>query len=108
VANDSSPRIEVSRRIEVLRRIEAPAHAVFEVLCDPAQHLAIDGSEMLRGAEAEGPLTAVGDVFLMRMYYEQFGDYVMRNEVTAFEQDRRVEWEPVRHDVDDDETWHHR
>jgi hypothetical protein len=43
----------------------------------------------------------------MRMYYEQFGDYVMKNVVVEYEPDRRIAWEPERHDIEGDEHWHH-
>jgi len=93
--------------VTVTRRVRAPAHAIFELLATPSRHLDIDGSEMLRGAD-DGVITGLGDEFLMRMYYEQFGDYVMKNVVVEFEPDRRIAWEPERHDVQDDEHWHHR
>jgi len=95
--------------VEVTRRIQAPAHEIFQLLVTPVRHLDFDGSEMLRGADGgDGELRGIGDSFLMRMYYEQFGDYVMKNVVVEFEADRRIAWEPERYDVSDDEHWHHR
>ncbi|WP_144124542.1 SRPBCC family protein [Catellatospora sichuanensis] len=86
---DGSPAVRVSRRID------APAAAIFRVLADPARHLALDGSGMLRGAVTQTAVTGVGDVFVMRMYYSAHGDYEMDNHVVEFEQDRRISWEPV-------------
>jgi hypothetical protein len=94
--------------VSVERRIEAPAQRIFELLADPARHIDIDGSEMLRGADQPTAITGVGDVFFMKMFYGQFGDYVMRNEVTEFVADRRISWTPSRHDIDTDEPWFHR
>ena len=61
--------------VRVSRRIEAPAADIFRVLADPRRHLEIDGSGMLRGAVADAAVTGVGDVFTMRMYYSEHGDY---------------------------------
>jgi hypothetical protein len=71
--------------VRVSRRIEAPAAVIFGVLADPRRHLELDGSGMLRGAVTTAPVTGVGDVFIMRMYFSELGDY---------EPDRRIGWEP--------------
>jgi hypothetical protein len=76
------------------RRIEAPAGAVFRLLADPARHPDLDGSGLLRAAVADALVSGVGDVFVMRMYYERYGGYEMNNHVVAFEPDRRIAWEP--------------
>jgi uncharacterized protein YndB with AHSA1/START domain len=80
--------------VRVSRRITAPAADIFRVLADPRRHLEIDGSGMLRGAVSDAAITGVGDVFTMRMYYSEYGDYEMDNHVVEFEQDRRIGWEP--------------
>jgi uncharacterized protein YndB with AHSA1/START domain len=80
--------------VRVSRRIEAPAADIFRVLADPRRHLEIDGSGMLRGAVSDAVVTGVGDVFTMRMYYSEHGDYEMDNHVVEFEQDQRIGWEP--------------
>jgi hypothetical protein len=80
--------------VRVSRRIEAPAADIFRVLANPQRHLEIDGSGMLRGAVSDAVVTGVGDVFTMRMYYVEHGDYEMDNHVVEFEQDRRIGWEP--------------
>ena len=80
--------------MRVSRRIEAPAEVIFGVLADPDQHTALDGTGMLRGAVTTEPVTGVGDVFVMRMYFVRHGDYEMNNHVVEFEQNRRIGWEP--------------
>lgn len=95
-------------RVEVSRRIAARPDEIFAVLSDPRRHIEIDGSDMLRGTLADGPVTGVGDRFSMRMWYVQFGDYVMGNTVVEFEKDRHIAWEPAREDNPRDELWHHR
>ena len=80
--------------VTVSRRIEAAAGDIFRVLANPRRHLDIDGSGMLRGAASEAMICGVGDVFTMRMYYSEHGNYEMNNHVVEFEQDRRIGWEP--------------
>jgi hypothetical protein len=54
----------------------------------------IDGSDMLRGAVLDRPISAVGDTFTMKMH--RLGDdYLMLNYVVEFEPDRRIFWEPA-------------
>ena len=36
----------------------------------------------------------VGDVFVMRMYFTELGNYHMINHVVEFERGRRIGWEP--------------
>src|ERR1700722_18243926 len=81
--------------VAVTRRIEAPAPEIFQILISPEMHTVIDGTGMLRGAGTKGPITAVGDVFVMNMHYPELGDYQMDNHVVEFEADRRIGWEPV-------------
>ncbi|HSZ39098.1 MAG TPA: SRPBCC family protein [Trebonia sp.] len=85
---------DVYEPVTVSRRIAAPAHEIFRVLADPVRHIEIDGSGMLRGAVTTSPLTGVGDVFVMRMYFKSLGDYEMNNHVVEFQPDRRIGWEP--------------
>jgi uncharacterized protein YndB with AHSA1/START domain len=86
---------ETCPTVEVSRRIEAPASEIFKILADPTMHLAIDGSEMLRGAATDEVVTDVGDVFVMNMHFHALGDYQMDNHIVEFEPDRRISWEPV-------------
>jgi uncharacterized protein YndB with AHSA1/START domain len=78
----------------VTRRIEAPAEEIFAVLCDPAAHVAIDGSGMLRAAEAE-LVTKVGDSFVVEMWNPNMDDYQITNTIVAFDQDRQIRWHPL-------------
>jgi len=100
--------------VRVSRRIPAPAHAIFRILADPRRHLDLDGSGMLRGAVTDRPVTGVGDVFVMRMYFAAHGDYQMNNHVVEYEPDRRIGWEPEAghghsdEDDADDARWGHR
>jgi Polyketide cyclase / dehydrase and lipid transport len=81
--------------VSVSRRIEAPADKLFGLLADSGNHLALDGAGMLRGPSPAAVLTAVGDVFLMKMHNGWMGDYEMANHVVEFEPGRRIAWEPV-------------
>jgi hypothetical protein len=80
--------------VRVSKRIGAPAAVIFRVLADPARHLELDGSGMLRGAATTAPVSGVGDVFIVKMYFSELGDYEMNNHVVEFELDRRISWEP--------------
>jgi hypothetical protein len=80
--------------IEVSRRIGAAAAPIFEILSDPKRHVDFDGSDMLRGAILERPISNVGDTFTMKMH--RLGDdYLMLNYVVEFEPDRRIFWAPA-------------
>ena len=61
-------------RVTVTRRVAAPAHAIFALVCDPARHVDIDGSGMLRAAPDARPLTAVGQTFDIEMDRRPLGD----------------------------------
>lgn len=80
--------------VMVSRRIAAPAAVIFRVLADPQRHTELDGSGMLRGAVTTAPVSGVGDVFIMKMYFSGLGDYEMNNHVVEYEPDRRIGWEP--------------
>lgn len=85
---------EESKPLEVSRRIEAPAASIFEILANPQRHMEFDGSDMLRGAVVDRPISEVGDTFTMKMH--RLGDdYLMINYVVEFELDRRIFWEPA-------------
>lgn len=80
--------------VAVSRRISSPAGEVFKILADPGRHRDLDGSGMLRGLVSGASITAVGDVFVMAMYFTELGDYEMINHVVVYEPDRRIGWEP--------------
>jgi uncharacterized protein YndB with AHSA1/START domain len=81
--------------VKVSRRIGAPAATIFRVLADPRRHTELDGSGMLRGTVTMTPISGVGDVFVMKMYFSELGDYQMNNHVVEYEPDRRIGWEPA-------------
>ena len=83
-----------STPVAVTRTIEAPVEEVFAVLADPARHVDMDGSGMLRGTDFAGRISGVGEAFVMRMHFGPLGDYEMINHVVAFEENRRIGWEP--------------
>lgn len=83
------------------RDINASAARIFSIVSDPAQHPAIDGTGMLRSADANQVMTKVGDVFYMSMTHWDMGDYVMENHVVEFDHDRRIAWEPVAQTSED-------
>ena len=80
--------------VQVSRRIGAPAPDIFGFLADPRRHVELDGSGMVRGTVDARIMTAVGDVFVMRMYYARLGDYEMNNHIVEYELNRRIGWEP--------------
>ena len=80
--------------VAVSRRISAPAHDIFQVLANPARHQEFDGSGMLRGPVSATMISGAGDVFVMKMYFSELGNYEMNNHVVEYEQDRRIGWEP--------------
>jgi len=73
--------------------VDAPPEAVFALLADPSRHGEIDGSGMCQSSST-GPITGVGQSFVMDMYRDGLGKYQTRNEVTAFEPGRRIAWRP--------------
>ena len=81
--------------ISVSREIDAPAHELFMCLARPADHTSIDGTGMLRGTDDRHALSGIGDVFEMKMFNDQLGEYVMENHVVEFEPNRKIVWEPA-------------
>lgn len=85
-----------SERFEVQRPIPADPATIFQVLCDPQGHVAIDSSGMLMDATGE-PVTAVGDSFVVHMDREALNDFPLgRYDVTVrivtFVPDREIAW----------------
>jgi hypothetical protein len=64
----------MTERIEVQRSIAAAPEAIFEVLTDPAGHVAIDSSGMLMAASGDR-VGGVGDTFVVHMDREALNDY---------------------------------
>lgn len=65
-----------------------------EKLANPARRQEFDGSGMLRGPVSPAMISGAGDVFVMKMYFSELGNYEMNNHVVEYEQDRRIGWEP--------------
>jgi uncharacterized protein YndB with AHSA1/START domain len=86
--------------ISVSRDIDAPPHELFKYLVRPAHHAAIDGTGMLRGTDDLQVLSGIGDVFEMKMFNDEMGEYIMENHVVQFVSDRLIAWEPVLKSVD--------
>jgi hypothetical protein len=85
-----------SERIEVQRTIAADPATIFRLLCDPKGHVAIDSSGMLQDATG-GPVTAVGDTFVVHMDRESLNDFPMGRydvtvHITTFVPDREIAW----------------
>lgn len=78
--------------LSVQRTIDTAQQAVFAVIADPRRHREMDGSDTVRGTEATGPITRVGEVFRMDMHHRDAGDYQTDNHVTAFEPGRVIAW----------------
>jgi hypothetical protein len=83
-------------RMEVERTIAADPATIFRVLSDPKGHVAIDSSGMLMDATG-GPVTAVGDSFVVHMDREALNDYPMglydvTVTITTYVADREIAW----------------
>ena len=83
------------RRIEVSRLVAAAPERIFAFLARPENHRTLDTSGMIRGCAAGGPLTAVGQVFVMDMHNDMRGDHQVENHVVVLEPDRAVGWAPA-------------
>jgi hypothetical protein len=86
--------------IAVTRDIDAPAARLFGVLARPAAHRDVDGSGMVRKAHDDTVLSKIGDVFVVSMFLDGMGDYIMENRVVEFEPERRIAWEPVLRSIE--------
>jgi hypothetical protein len=84
------------QRVEVQRTIPVPPGVIFSLLCEPDGHVRIDASGMLMSSEG-GPVTGVGDTFLVHMDREALNDiplgqYTVSVRITVFERDREIAW----------------
>ena len=75
------------------RVIPAPAQVLFDLVADPAQHPAFDGSGTVKASPAPSSKVGLGDTFgmSMRMYIP----YKMVNTVVEYEEGRRFAWTPA-------------
>ena len=72
--------------VSVERVIPAPAASIFDLLADPARHVEI----VVGPRSARARRLALGDSFGMDMDWKV--TYATRNEVTEFEENRRIAW----------------
>ena len=72
------------------RLISAPASVIFDVLADPSQHAAIDGSGTVQGHVGQQSRLSLGSTFAMKM---RFGiPYRIKSRVLEFEENRLIAW----------------
>lgn len=85
-------KIQTGNRWVVSRSVvvDAPASVVFDVIADPYQHAAFDGSGTVQKAVAGPKRLALGDTFRMDMRMKV--PYRMGNTVMEFEENRRIAW----------------
>jgi uncharacterized protein YndB with AHSA1/START domain len=71
-----------------------PAERVFSVLADPTTHAAIDGTGWVQEPLDREPLTEVGQLFGMNMYYAGSADpdYQVVNKIVAFDRPHTIAW----------------
>lgn len=80
--------------ITVSRTIDAPAKDIFEVLSNPANHAAIDGSGFVVSDSKTDRITAVGQVFTMNMNGPHMGgDYQTDNHVVGYDENKLLAWQ---------------
>lgn len=77
------------------RTIAASPEKIFAVLSDPAQHQFTEPADWVRDALDPEPITEVGQIFGIEMYFEQAGGrYEMHNKVSVLEPGRAIAWVP--------------
>ncbi|MET0998361.1 MAG: SRPBCC family protein [Marmoricola sp.] len=82
-----------TNRTTVERTINAPSAAIFEVLSNPENHVALDGSGFVKSEEKTNRIQQVGDVFTMNMAGDHMGgEYQTDNHVTGFDQNKLLAW----------------
>jgi hypothetical protein len=82
--------------MSVERTILASPEQIFQLLCDPHGHVAIDSSGMLISAEGTS-VSKVGDSFVVHMDREALNDYPLGQYdvnvvITAFVPNQQIEW----------------
>jgi len=82
---------EQQRVVSATRQIAAPAAEVFELIADPSRQPEWDGNDNLAEAAPGQRVTAVGDVFEMKL--TKSGS-VRENHVVEFEEARLIAWRP--------------
>ena len=78
------------RVVSCERLISADASVIFDVLTDPSQHAAIDGSNTVQGHVGKQELLSLGSTFAMRM---RLGvPYRIKSRVFEFAENRLIAW----------------
>lgn len=92
----------MSDRLIARRTVPHPIEQVFSVLADPAQHHHTEPGDWVRGPldVDPDPITGVDQVFGIRMFHADAGDYDIHNRVTAYVRNRTIEWEPGQYGDD--------
>ena len=78
------------RSVSRERLIAAQASAIFDVLADPSQHAAIDGSETVQGHLGKQARLSLGSTFAMRM--RLWLPYRIKSRVFESEENRLIAW----------------
>ena len=86
-----------AKKVTAERVIAAPAEKIFDVLADPSMHSVIDGSGTVKGARGNSGRLSLGSKFGMSM--KAGVPYVMKNTVVEFEENRRIAWWHMAHNI---------
>jgi uncharacterized protein YndB with AHSA1/START domain len=81
---------EYARVVEASRDIAAGAGEIFELIADPSSQPRWDGNDNLTEAAPGQRVSAVGDVFVMRLTQGELRE----NHVVEFLEGRRIAWQP--------------
>lgn len=79
----------------VSRFVDAAPEDVFALLREPTRHQDTEPSDWVRDAIDTAPLTEVGQIFAMNMYFDKAdGHYVVHNRVSEIVPDTDIAWLP--------------
>ena len=78
------------RSVSCERLISAETSVIFDVLVDPSQHAAIDGSDTVQGHLGQQGRLSLGSTFAMRM--RLWLPYRIKSRVLEFEENRLIAW----------------
>jgi len=102
MTSSTAPTTDEEQRLVVTRTLDAAPDAVFALLTDPAQHHRLEPTDWVGEAldPQQGPITAEGQVFGIRMFHVNAGgEYHMHNRVIAYVPQRTLAWEPGQFDA---------
>ena len=82
-----------NEKVTVERTITAPVEELFDVLSNPEEHPALDGSGFVRSVEHADRIQKVGDVFTMNVQGDHMGgEYKTDNHVSGYVKDKLLAW----------------